>query len=92
MTTRDAYMADLVLSGVLRLGLYGGILAILAIVLSGCSISEPLDLLSGRPKVPQSLTGGDAAGTRNQQPHGGCDEKSGTTPTESLGRFPKTVS
>lgn len=92
MTTRDAYMADIMVGVVVRIGMYCGILAILAIVLSGCSISEPLDLLSGRPKVPQSLTGGDAAGTRNQQPHGGCDEKSGTTPTESLGRFPKTVS
>lgn len=92
MTTRDAYMADLVLSGVLRLGLYGGILAILAIVLSGCSNSGPQDLLSGRPAVPRSLTEGDAAETRNRQPHGGCDEKSGTTPTWPMERLPQAIS
>lgn len=92
MTTRDAYMADLVLSGVLRLGMYGGILAILAIVLSGCSKDGPQDLLSGRPAVRESLTHGDAAETRNRQPHGGCDEKSGTTPTWPMERLPQAIS
>ena len=84
-------MADHVFGVVLRIGLYGSILA-LALVLANCSVGNPTDLLSSRPAVPGPLGQGDATGTRNRLPHGGCDEKSGYTPTESLERLPTTQS
>lgn len=92
MKTRDAYMADIVVACVARIGLYGGLLAILAIMLSACTVSGPQDLLSGRPVVKSPLGDEQQNGTRNRQPQGGCDEKSGSTPTESLERFPKALS
>lgn len=92
MKTRDAYMADFVLACVLRFGIYGGLLAILAIMLAACTVSDPRDLLSNRPAVKSPLGDDQGYGTRNRQPQGGCDEKSGTTPNEPVGRFPQAPS
>lgn len=92
MKSRDAYMADFVLACVFRFGLYGGLLAICAIMLTNCTYSGPQDLLSGRPAVKSPLGDEQEYGTRNRQPHGGCDEKSGTTPIQPLERLPSAAS
>lgn len=90
---RDAYHADLVFAFVVRLGIWGGLVAILATMLAACSVTAPQDLLANRPAVVKSPLGDDQeAETRNRQPQGGCDEKSGYTPTLPLERFSKVVS
>lgn len=91
MKTRDAYMADFVVACVVRLWLYGGLLAILAIMLSACTVGGPQDLLSNRPAVKSPLGDDQGYGTRNRQPQGGCDEKSGTTPNKPLERLPSAA-
>lgn len=77
MSIRDGYYSDLLVAFVLRSGLFLGIVAILAMVLSGCSRSGPQDILPSMPAVnPQIAEGGEDSQTRNQIPQRGCDEKS----------------
>lgn len=77
MSIRDGYYTDLWIAFVLRSGLFCGILAILAIVLSGCSRSGPQDILPSMSAVTDPIVGqGEDSQTRNQLPHRGCDEKS----------------
>lgn len=92
MKPRDDYLLELLVACVVRYGLYCGSICLLAFALVGCTVGGPQDLLSGRPVVNSPLGDDRADRTRNQQPQGGCDEKSGTTPTEPLGRFPKAMS
>lgn len=92
MKSRDAYMADFVFACVVRFGLYGGLMAILAIMLANCTFSGPQDLLSNRPAVKSPLGDDQEYGTRNRQPQGGCDEKSGTAPKQPLERLPSAAS
>lgn len=81
MNTRDSYYADLILAIWIRGTIYFSFMAILAMMLSGCSAdserSRAIDLAVKGQYVP-----GDVAKTRNQPPQGGIDEKSGQTPTE----------
>nr|QDH89010.1 MAG: hypothetical protein H2Bulk353598_000002 [Leviviridae sp.] len=85
MSSSDAYYADLVLSWVVRCWLYAGVLAVLAIGLSGCSRSGPQDILpsmsSDRSQLAES---GETDQTRNRLPHRGCDEKSDSSLAKPL--------
>jgi hypothetical protein len=76
MKLSDAYYADLVLAFHVRLWLYGGILAVLAIILSGCTGDRPQNILPSMSADSQPLAEGEGDQTRNQIPHRGCDEKS----------------
>jgi hypothetical protein len=76
MNDHGLYYADLTVAWVVRLGLYLGTMAILAIVLSGCNRADPQNILPSMSSERLSLTGGDGDQTRNQQPQRGCDEKS----------------
>lgn len=77
MSSLDAYYTDLVVAFVVRLGLFLGILATIAIVLSGCARDNPQDILPSMSADSQPITAdGETDLTRNQQPHRGCDEKS----------------
>jgi len=82
---RDGYHLDLMLSFLARAVLYAGIIGFGAFALGGCSAdkdrSRQIDL---GVKGAYTLPPGDAAGTRNQVPQGGIDEKSGSTPTKSV--------
>lgn len=85
MKNQDGYWNDLVLAFVLRGWLLGGIMAISAIVLAGCTVSNPMDLFRSSPAVSGSLNRGEGAQTRNRLPQGGCDEKSDSSPLKPLG-------
>jgi hypothetical protein len=77
MSIRDGYYQDLWIAFVLRTGLFLSVMAILAMVVSGCSRSGPQDILPSMPAVnPQIAEGGEDSQTRNQIPQRGCDEKS----------------
>jgi len=76
MNNHGLYYADLTVSWVVRFGLYLGILAIIAIILSGCNRNAPQDILPSMSSERQQLADGDGDQTRNQIPHRGCDEKS----------------
>jgi hypothetical protein len=78
MKPNDSYYADLLLAWLLRLGLLGGILAIVAGI-TACSI--PLDATNILPKMSASrppLGVGEDSQTRNYDTpqSGGCNEKS----------------
>jgi hypothetical protein len=81
MNVRDGYYTDLYLAFMIRFAIFACFLAILAMMLAGCSAdserSRAIDLAVKGQYVP-----GDLAKTRNQPPQGGIDEKSGQTPTE----------
>ena len=76
MNDHEIYYADLTVSWVVRIGLYLGILAILATILSGCNRGAPQDILPSMSSERQQLADGDGDQTRNQIPNKGCDEKS----------------
>lgn len=76
MNSSDAYYADLVLSVVVRIWLYLGVLAVLAFVMLGCTRSDPQDILPNMSSDRQQLVDGEGDQTRNRLPHRGCDEKS----------------
>jgi len=81
MNVRDGYYTDLALAFWIRAAIATSFIAILAMLLAGCSAdserSRAIDLAVKGQYVP-----GDVAKTRNQPPQGGIDEKSGQTPTE----------
>jgi len=78
MRPNDTYIADLVLAWVFRVGMYGGVLAIMAMT-TACSptLPDPLNLLPKRSAAP-GVTQGEDSQTRNYNtPYdGGCNEKS----------------
>jgi hypothetical protein len=76
MNDHGLYYADLSVAWVVRLGLYLGIMAIFAIILSGCNRGAPQDILPSMSSERQQLADGDGDQTRNHEPHRGCDEKS----------------
>lgn len=77
MTNRDAYYLDIVVASVLRIGLLFGVLAIMAIVTSGCSPSRPLDLSFDKSNDNRQFSAdGSNDQTRSHIPQRGCDEKS----------------
>jgi type IV secretory pathway TrbL component len=82
MSVRDTYHLDLWLAFLFRLILFVGMVGLGAYYISsrddGRSKSITVDL-----GVKGVFTPGADTGTRNQIPHGGIDEKSGTTPTKS---------
>lgn len=81
MNVRDGYYTDLYVAFGIRAAIAISFMSILLMLLSGCSAdserSRAIDLAVKGQYVP-----GDVAKTRNQQPQGGIDEKSGQTPTE----------
>jgi hypothetical protein len=81
MSNRDHYQTDLFLAFLFRAVFAVGLLGFIALQVAGCSAdkdrSRAIDL-----GVKGSYTPGEAAGTRNQIPQGGIDEKSGNTPTK----------
>lgn len=83
MTIREYHGRMLFLAFLVRFVLTFGILGLGAFYLGGCTAdkdrSRAIDL-----GVKGSYTPGDAAGTRSQLPHGGIDEKSGSTPAKSV--------
>ena len=76
MNDRGLYYADLTVAWVVRFWLYTGILAIFAIILSGCNRGAPQDILPSMSSERQQLADGDGDQTRNHLPDRGCDEKS----------------
>jgi len=82
-----------VLRWAVRVGLLSGPLAILAMMLAGCSPfpSMPNPLANGLGVRPPLEVGGEAQ-TRNRLPQGGCDEKSDIAPTWSVDGFPQALS
>jgi len=91
MNSSDGYFQDLFLSWLLRLGMLIGILAVLAIVLPGCSRDGSTSVLpfntvgteAARP--PLNLGAGDASQTRNELPYNKeCHEKSDSSLTKPL--------
>lgn len=80
----DSYRSGLVLAWMLRIGLYVGVLAILAITFTGCSVPKPSDIL---PKISAdtAISSGEGNRTRNDEPQsGGCHEKSDYSPRKPL--------
>lgn len=79
MGNRSGYYTDLYIAFLLRLMLFLGMGAIMALILGGCADSvirsHAVDLAVKGTYVP-----GNAVETRNQIPQGGTDEKSGSTP------------
>lgn len=76
MSTYDSYYRGAVVAWLLRIGLYGGIMAISAIVLSGCSVPKPLNILPSM-SADADISRREGHQTRNDEPHsGGCHEKS----------------
>jgi hypothetical protein len=89
MKPTDGYYSDLLLASLLRLGLFLGILSIIAVVSSGCSRDENRDVSPfGKLAARDPLDLGEAAQTRNRLPQGGCDEKSDSSLTGPTGRVP----
>jgi hypothetical protein len=76
MKLHELYYMDLTVAWVVRIGLYLSVLAILAMVVFGCSRSAPQDILPSMSSERQQLADGDGDQTRNQIPQRGCDEKS----------------
>lgn len=88
----SSYWTGIVVAWMLRLGLFIGLLAILA--LAGCSPLGGVSLPTfGKAVPPELLSGGNretTAGTRNDIPpnNGGCHEKSDSAPYKALERSP----
>lgn len=76
MPTYDSYYTGLVVAWLLRCGLYGGLLAIMAISFAGCSVPKPTDILP-RMSASTDISQREGTQTRNDEPQsGGCHEKS----------------
>lgn len=76
MRPYDTYRMELLVAFLVRVGLYGGIVAILAMILANCSPPSAGDMLKGI-SPPLAIMPGDESKTRNDKPHdGGCHEKS----------------
>lgn len=76
MRPYDTYRMELLVAFLVRVGLYGGIVAVLAMILANCSPPSAGDMLKGI-SPPLAITPGDESRTRNPiPPSGGCDEKS----------------
>jgi len=91
MNSSDDYYTDLSISWLVRLGMLIGIVAILAIVLSGCSRDGSTSVLpfnkvaSDTERPPLSLGAGEAGLTRNELPYNKeCHEKSDSSLTKTL--------
>jgi hypothetical protein len=78
MNSSDGYRQDLFLAFLFRVGLFCGMLAVIAIILLGCSRSGPEDVLPSTSAArPLFLGPGEASQTRSQLPYNKeCDEKS----------------
>lgn len=78
MNSRDGYYQDLLLASLLRIGLLIGIMAVSAIILSGCTRSGSEDVLPSTSAArPLFLGPGEAGQTRNELPYNKeCHEKS----------------
>jgi len=91
MKPSDAYGIDFVLSWLLRWGIIFGVLAISAMALGACSYpSLPANPFSNGLSVRPPLAVDQEPSTRNRLPHGGCDEKSDSTPKLSAERLWQT--
>lgn len=76
MRPYDTYRMELLVAFLVRVGLYGGIVAILAMILTNCSPFSTSDVLKS-PLPPLAIMPGEESRTRNPiPPSGGCDEKS----------------
>lgn len=76
MPTNDSYYRGLVVASVLRVGLYVGVLAILAIM-SACSPLPKVQSILPSMSADADVNRRDGDQTRNDEPHsGGCHEKS----------------
>lgn len=76
MRPYDTYRMELLVAFLVRVGLYGGVVAILAMILANCSPPTAGDMLKGI-SPPLAITPGDGSRTRNDTPQdGGCHEKS----------------
>ncbi len=84
MNSSDDYYKDLTISWVVRIGLYLGGVAVLAMVLSGCGRSNPQDILPSMSSLSSPLESGETDQTRNRLPHRGCDEKSDSSLSKPL--------
>lgn len=80
-------MSDFETSWLIRLILYSAFAAVM-VALAGCQSGGSIDLSLKGKAEPRLSSAGSTPETRNQTPQGGIDEKSGDTPTESMGRLP----
>lgn len=79
MRPYDTYRMELLVAFLVRVGLYGGIVAVLAIMFAACSPISPGSIFPSTEKIlpPLALAPVDESGTRNGIPQdGGCHEKS----------------
>lgn len=78
MRPYDTYRMELLAAFLVRVGLYGGIVAILAMIFTGCSPTSPKDVIpSGMSLPPLAIMPDVESRTRNDIPQdGGCHEKS----------------
>lgn len=92
---RASYALDLYLAFLFRAFLLLGSVALAAILLGGCSVGSdtaaprPSGSIVGRELPPIGGDDRERAGTWNQIPHGGADEKSGNSPCGPLEINPK---
>ena len=76
MTNWDGYTLDWILANLFRVGMFCGVLAIMAMT-SGCSpFSKPTDILPSMSGGALSLRADSEDQTRSHIPQRGCDEKS----------------
>lgn len=89
MKSWDGHEDGTVFDFLLRAGCVAICVAILTMLVAACS-DRGKDLLSSKSAVEGPYDLGSVSGTRNHTPHGGCDEKSGYTPTKPLERLSET--
>jgi hypothetical protein len=86
MRPYDTYRMELLVAFLVRVGLYGGIVAILATLIAGCSPTSPKDVIpSGMSLPPLAIMPEVESRTRNDIPQdGGCHEKSDSSSRRPL--------
>lgn len=76
MPTSDSYYRGTMVAWILRIGLYAGVLAIMAITFVGCSVPKASDILPSM-SASSDISRREGTQTRNDEPQsGGCHEKS----------------